>query len=339
MPSPATEGFHVLGRQPLVSVVIPAYQAQDVVGAAISSALTQSYPEVEIIVVVDGATDRTEAVAAAYADRVRVITQPNRGVSAARNTAIRAARGELIALLDADDVWLPPYLETAVRTWLAAGDPRSFVTCDAHLLTPAGFVEGRAVLPSGTPGAARQRMQILENNFVSIFSVYPKALWDELGGYDESMPVCEDYDFWAQAIFRGWTAHFVTERQAFYRRGAGSLSTQRERMYAGEQQVLRHVADRHGDRLSPPERAFLDLRLSQGSAMQQIDLGEAALRAGDRATAAERFALAARLMPSARRIRLKAELVGRIPLAAQAYARRLATTDLETGRAAEGQSR
>lgn len=325
-------------RQPLVSVIIPAYQAEAYLGAAVTSALTQTYPNIEVVITNDGSNDRTGAIAAAYGDLVRVVTQENRGLPGARNSAIREARGELVALLDADDILLPPYVQTAVDSWLADGDERTFVTCDAHLMSGAGIVQGRTVLPSGTPAAAEQRRRILENNFVSVFSVFPRRMWEEIGGFDESMRVCEDYDFWARAIYGGWRAEYVTAQHALYRRVSGTLSTQSERMYAGEQEVLRHIAEQYADSLSAQERAFVELRLAQGSAVQQVDLGEHALRRGDRATAADHFALAARLMPSSRRIRLKAELLRRLPAAGSVYARRLATKDRETGRTFEDTS-
>ncbi|AKT52365.1 glycosyltransferase family 2 protein [Arsenicicoccus sp. oral taxon 190] len=326
MPSPS---------QPLVSIVIPCYQAQRFLGAAVTSALTQTYPHIEVVATDDGSSDRTPELLAAYGDLVRVVTQDNKGLPGARNAAIREARGELICLLDADDILLPPYVQAAVDVWASAGTTRSFVTCDALLMSAAGIVPGRTVLPSGTPSPDRQRQHILENNFVSGFAVFPRRMWEEIGGYDESMRVCEDYDFWARAIYAGWRAEYLTAQHALYRRVSGTLSTQSERMYAGEQEVLRHVAEQYADSLAAPERAFLELRLEQGSAVQQVDLGERALRRGDRAAAADHFALAARLMPSSRRIRLKAELLRRLPAAGSVYARRLATKDQETGRTPE----
>ena len=88
-------------------------------------------------------------------------------------------------------------------------------------------------------------------------------------------------------------------------------------------------------RSSTEERRFLDLRLERGSAVQQVDLGESALRRGDVPTAAEHFAVASQLMPSARRIRLKAEVLRRAPALGAVYARRLAAKDRETGRTSE----
>ena len=117
-----------MSADPTVSVVIPTYQSERTVGETISSALNQTYPVLEIVVCIDGATDASAAIAAAYGPLVRVVHQENRGLAQARNAAIAATHGDLIAILDADDAFLPPYVERAVRAWLAAGGRRRFVS-------------------------------------------------------------------------------------------------------------------------------------------------------------------------------------------------------------------
>jgi len=94
-----------------VSVIVPAYNAQATLAAALRSALQQSVPPLEVLVVDDGSVDGTAAVAETFGPQVRLIRQPNGGPGAARNTGIRAARGAWIGLLDADDTWLPTKLE------------------------------------------------------------------------------------------------------------------------------------------------------------------------------------------------------------------------------------
>jgi glycosyltransferase involved in cell wall biosynthesis len=99
------------GHRPAVSVVIAAFNSEKYLGEAISSVLAQSIAPAEVIVVNDGSTDRTGEVAAAFGDRVRVITQPNAGCAAARNHGVRASTGDHIAFLDADDLWLSHKLQ------------------------------------------------------------------------------------------------------------------------------------------------------------------------------------------------------------------------------------
>lgn len=102
------------GEPGLLSVVLPTYQRDYIVGRAIESVLAQTHRPVEVVVVDDGSTDDTRAVVARYGPEVRYIHQANGGVSRARNTGLRAARGEFIALLDSDDVWLPWKTEAQV---------------------------------------------------------------------------------------------------------------------------------------------------------------------------------------------------------------------------------
>lgn len=110
------------GEPGLVSVVIPTYNRRYIVGSAIQSALDQSYPSVEVIVVDDGSIDDTESLVRSFDSRVRYLRQDNAGVSAARNLGLRSARGEFIALLDSDDQWLPWKLAAQVAVLRRAPD-------------------------------------------------------------------------------------------------------------------------------------------------------------------------------------------------------------------------
>lgn len=109
------------GGLPLVSVVIPTFNGAHFLAQTIESALAQTYPSLEVIVVDDGSTDETPAIVAAFGSRVRYVRQANAGTAAARNRGILEARGEYIALLDHDDLWLPRKLERQLPVF--ATDP------------------------------------------------------------------------------------------------------------------------------------------------------------------------------------------------------------------------
>ena len=301
-----------MSSDPLVSVVIPCYQSERTIGAAISSALTQTHPRVEVVVVNDGSTDRGPVIARAHGDLVRVIDQPNRGVSSARNTGIAAAEGEFVALLDADDILLPGHLKQALTSWHDAGGGRRFVTNEAYMMGPGGIHPGRLVLPQGKVPAHRQRLAMIERNIVSVLAVFPVAMWREVGGFDESMRHSEDYDFWARALFQGWEIVFQTDPQAIYRRTEGSASRASQRMWDGLDLARRHIAATFGSSLSPAERRHLNLMLEQGPAESHVAKGEHALDRGDLPTARSEFTLATRLAPSDRKLRLKTALL-RVP--------------------------
>ena len=178
---------------PRVSVIIPTYNRWPLLGDAIDSVLGQSFPSFELVVVDDGSTDETPARLAKYGERLRVISQPNRGVSAARNRGVLAAQAPYVALLDSDDLWLPDKLRQQSEFMLA--DPEVGI-CQTNELW---IRNGRRVNPkakhSKPSGDIFRRS--LELCLVSPSAVMiKKALLDEIGGFDESLPVCEDYDLW-----------------------------------------------------------------------------------------------------------------------------------------------
>ena len=118
--------------EPLVSVILPVYNGESDVEVTLDSALEQTYRNIEVIIIDDGSRDGTRALVEARAlrdSRIRVITQLNRGVAAARNRGLADARGEFIAPLDADDVWDPMKLERQVGRMMEAGDNTGLVYC------------------------------------------------------------------------------------------------------------------------------------------------------------------------------------------------------------------
>ena len=125
---------------PRISVVIPAYNAAPYIAAAIDSVVGQTYKDLEIIVVDDGSVDNTAAVLQTYGNKVRYVRQENQGVSSARNHGIRVAQGELIAFLDADDVWFPEKLELQTQ-FLSAHEEAALVFGDLELVANGQVVE------------------------------------------------------------------------------------------------------------------------------------------------------------------------------------------------------
>jgi glycosyltransferase involved in cell wall biosynthesis len=118
---------------PLVSIVIPTYNREDLVGAAIDSALAQTHPRCEVIVIDDGSTDRTGEVLQRYAGRITAIHQENKGLSGARNTGIGRAQGTFVGFLDSDDLWEPGLVEAALGIF------------DAHPSVGAVFLAEREI--------------------------------------------------------------------------------------------------------------------------------------------------------------------------------------------------
>ena len=192
-------------QAPLVSVIIPTFNRAWTVGSAIDSVIVQNYPNFELIVVDDGSSDHTPALLSAYKDAILPIHQPNRGVSAARNRGIAAASGDLIAFLDSDDYWLPGKLSEQVAFFKA--HPAAWI-CQTEEIW---IRNGRRVNPRRRHKKPAGDIFIpsLELCLVSPSAVMAKkALFVEIGGFDENLPACEDYDLWLRVSSR-YSVHLI----------------------------------------------------------------------------------------------------------------------------------
>jgi glycosyltransferase involved in cell wall biosynthesis len=188
---------------PLVSVVIPAYNAERFLGEAIESVLAQTYAPVETIVVDDGSSDGTAAVAAAY-DEVTLIAQRNSGPSAARNRGFAACGGEFVAFHDSDDMMTPDKLSVQVGHILA-NPSVGCVLAGQELLVEEGaelpfWVEGSkvpTVMPTTPPEHAA------EPKVHTMTMVVRRETFESIGGFDETMRTAEDVDWMLRASEEG----------------------------------------------------------------------------------------------------------------------------------------
>lgn len=191
---------------PLVSVVIPAYNAAALIGETLDSVLAQTYPNLEVLVVDDGSTDDTPQVLDRYADRIRVLRQANAGQAAARNCGAREARGELMAFLDSDDLWDPDKIARQVA--LLGRFPEALaVYCDHRSID----AKGHLLSPSAAVVHPRPSGDILRALLLGPCIITPglvllrRAAFDATDGFDESasMRGHEDYALWLRLATRG----------------------------------------------------------------------------------------------------------------------------------------
>jgi len=205
-----------------VSVLIPAYNAAGCVSRAIESALAQTLPALEILVVDDGSADDTAHVVAGYGSPVRLLRQANAGPAAARNHAAREARGEWLALLDADDAWLPRKLE---RQLPFTGDERVGVV---HCWGPPGG--GQA------PDQITFESLWERNCIVNSSALVRRAAFQAVGGFDEDRALIsvEDYNLWLRLLSVGWNVATCPEQLHEYTPAPGNLSRQFERFARAE---------------------------------------------------------------------------------------------------------
>lgn len=224
-----------MGKDLLVSAIIPTYNRSNIVVEAIDSILSQTYRNIEIIVVDDGSTDDTRERLRRYGNRIRMISQQNAGPGIARNRGIAAARGELIAFLDSDDLWLPTKIERQVLQLQKAGQS---VPCSlANIVMRSDNMEVTSfdislLNPALEEGIWLNVDDILATRFV-LFNqavVIRRAVLDQMGGFDESLRFQEDYDLPLRLSLEGPWA-FIREPLVIWRESkTGSVykSSQRE---------------------------------------------------------------------------------------------------------------
>jgi glycosyltransferase involved in cell wall biosynthesis len=306
---------------PTFSVVIATYQAADTVGAAVQSALDQTSPPHEVIVVDDGSTDRTSEVLSSFSDRITVLGQENRGASSAKNACARAANGDFVVTLDADDVFLPRRLE-ALGALAAARPDLDLLMTDAHLEF-GGHRVGRFCRE--TPFAVDdQRRAIFDRCFV-VAPAVRRTRFLEVGGYDEALDSGHDWDCWIRLLLRGARAGLVDEPLYEYRLLTGSLSDDRTNTLRERVRLLeRTLVD---PALRPEDRFALRRALAHHRRRALLAEAEAALRS--RASDSRQRSLAVALGPGfGLRTRTKALLAAVAPRAAS---RRLDALEARTG--------
>lgn len=215
---------------PLFSVVIAAYNCESTVESAVRSALDQTEPSREVIVVDDGSVDGTATVVESIADdSVRLIRQENRGSAGARNAGAAASTGRFVAFLDGDDLWLPTYLEAAGRA-LSSAAGADIAYTDAYAFDGAtGRVRVQTAMhwwqPASPPAdSAEFLLELLKANFIYNSVTIEKAAFDDVGGFDETIRTHEDYDLWLRLALGGHRVVRMDGPQALYRMHADQKS-------------------------------------------------------------------------------------------------------------------
>jgi len=238
---------------PLVSVIIPAYNAEAFIRAALGSAVHQTYRDIEIIVIDDGSLDRTAEIVREFMaqdPRVRLLQQANAGVAAARNCGVRMARGSLIAPLDADDLWKPTKIERQVACFLATDDRLGLVYTWSHIIDEDGRIltRRRRIQPHEE---GKVFHQLLEINFVGNGSspLMRKDYVLEAGGYDPELRAqnaegCEDWKLYL-ALAERYEFAVVRNSLVGYRQTPGMMSRNLWAMQRSRDLLLDDVRCRH----------------------------------------------------------------------------------------------
>ncbi|HLW97931.1 MAG TPA: glycosyltransferase family A protein [Candidatus Acidoferrales bacterium] len=222
-----------------VSVIIPAYNVSKYIGEALDSVFKQTFQGFEVIVVNDGSpdTEQLERVLENYHDRILYLTQEHKGLAGARNTAIRAARGNYVALLDADDFWEPEYLAVQLD-YLHKNPDMDVVSCNSRFFGDKTYA-GRTfmdVFPSDGPVTFESLVTRKCNVFVSVTA--RREAIEQSGLFDESLMSCEDYDLWLRLAADGRRIGYHRKVLVNYRRHEASLSADPVWMAERNSQVI-----------------------------------------------------------------------------------------------------
>ncbi len=239
-----------LSERPLVTVVMPSYNAKRFIGAAIESVIAQSYKNLEIILVDDGSTDGTTAVVEQYCrkdSRIQLLRQQNEGVASARNRGIQSGRGEYIAPIDSDDIWHPSKIEAQVLALSQAGESVGLVYSWISLIDEKGRVVGL----SRRSFEGNVFVDLLYSNFVGTASspMIPRRVFDEVGGYDvthrqKEAQGSEDWDLYLK-IAQRHDFRLIPQALVGYRIHPNAMSTD----YVSMERSWHLAVGRRGDTL------------------------------------------------------------------------------------------
>lgn len=221
--------------RPLVSIVVPAYNAESYLAETLDSLLAEGYPNTEIIVVNDGSHDATPSIASDYAQRhshIIAINQPNGGVCRARNKGIAQAHGKYILPVDADDLLLPGFITWAVDTMEKHPDAKVAVP-KAELF---GAKSGEWHLPHFS-------LRLLaRKNMIPATALYQRTDWERVGGYYETLQAREDWEFWIHMLKDGGQVYTSPQVGLRYRIHKGSKRTTDRQL---KKQIIHALNERH----------------------------------------------------------------------------------------------
>jgi glycosyltransferase involved in cell wall biosynthesis len=251
-----------------VTVVVPAYRAEAFIADTLRSIAEQTYRDWEAVVVDDASPDGTYEVAAAFGGPVRALMAPrNAGPAAARNLALADSESELVAFLDADDAWLPDFLEHQVALYderTAAGRRVGVVGCNAYLRGPDGRMELTWMDHNDIPDVVTLAGLLVANPVIVSSALVPRAAIEAAGDICEDIRGTEDFDLWLRLVELGYEVVLTREPLVLYTVADASVSSDLGGMSGACQLTDRRALDRGN--LSPKERRVAErkLRLQRG---------------------------------------------------------------------------
>lgn len=232
---------------PLVSIVIPVYRGANFVGEAIESALAQTYPNIEILVINDGSDDdgATERAVLSYGDKVRYFSKPNGGVSTALNMGIREMRGDYFSWLSHDDLYTPQKIERQVEILRkrAPENREAVVMCNGILIDERGEEIPRySAHPWCGEYTGEEMFEACQKRFRSSLSVLamliPKSVFNQVGFFDESLRYIQDYEYSYRMMMAGYSFVCTTDNDVKSRVHKGQVTAKYPDLYFKENAIV-----------------------------------------------------------------------------------------------------
>ena len=256
-----------------VSVIIPAYNTAQYVGEALDSVFAQTFKDFEVIVINDGSpdTEQLEHVLEPYLDRIVYLKQENRGPSAARNAGIRRARGEYVAFLDSDDIWLPDYLAAQVSSL----EGRTNLVASIADMLLFGGAQGESVWKMAKDHGLRtlnfEQVLRREGGQNTTGTLARRRRVVEAGMYDEKLRWAEDFNLLAKICYPDGAIGYLGRALVKYRRHDGSLTsdTRNRNWQVGEVQALRRLGETLA--LQAQHRRILEEEIAAAEAALKLD--------------------------------------------------------------------
>lgn len=281
-------GNSAKGPTPTVTIVIPAYNSARYIGQTLDSIKAQTFNDYEVIVVNDGSSDseELERVLHSHPLPLAYIAQENKGVSAARNAAIRIARGKFYAQVDADDQWTSDYLE--VQLGVLNDDPEvALVYPNAKVFVDNTDVELEFMKASPSEGEVSFESLVTQKCVVMTSVTARMNVIREAGMFDEDIRSCEDFDLWLRIVKNGGRIVYHRRQLVLYRRHEGSLSSDRVWMLRHLLAVFEKAARTMN--LTPAEVEMLNGEITSNRAKLRLFEGKRALTTGGASAALVHF--------------------------------------------------
>ncbi|HLA11565.1 MAG TPA: glycosyltransferase family A protein [Pyrinomonadaceae bacterium] len=299
MPTSPTNEAPLTNARPTVSVIIPAYKVAPFIRETLDSVFAQKFNDFEVIVINDDSPDTRELEEAVenYRNAIIYLKQPNRGAGAARNSGLRVARGEFVAFLDGDDVWLPDFLNEQLKLIRSDGS-YDLAYADAINFGDGGPDSATNMAYNPSHGDVTfTKLLCGECNIVTSTVLALREPIMRVGGFDERFVNSQDFDLWLR-LAKDANSRITYQKRVLVRRRiyTGSLASDPLRSFAGELAVLNSVRQRND--LSKEEKEILEDTLRKRQATVEVLKGKQQLTIGDFKRAAESFTEAKKYQPS-----------------------------------------